>query len=65
MRMYECHICGGLCDPGELENGVCFDCRSEDARRIEAHRLDVRKRINQMLQERIGQQKDGQMSMRV
>lgn len=25
---YKCHVCGGNCDPDELENGVCFDCRS-------------------------------------
>lgn len=65
MRGYECHICGGICDPGELENGVCFDCRSNDVKRIEQHRLDVRKSINLMLQDRIRQQNDGQMAMRI
>ena len=39
MRMYECHICGASCDPGELENGVCFDCRVE-ARERQENRTD-------------------------
>lgn len=65
MRGYKCHICGGMCDPGELENGVCFDCRKEALERSEEFRLRVRKSINQMLQERIRQQDDGQMAMRV
>lgn len=63
--MYECHICGGMCDPGELENGVCFECRSKDAERAEKRSFEIRRSINQMLQERIRQQKDGQMAMRV
>lgn len=27
---YICNICGGVCDPGELAGGICFDCRQED-----------------------------------
>lgn len=27
MYSYKCDVCGGMCDAGELENGVCFDCR--------------------------------------
>lgn len=65
MRGYKCHICGGMCDPGELENGVCFDCRKESAERTEERSLSIRKSINRMLQERIQQQKDGQMAMRL
>lgn len=30
MNRYRCCDCGGICDPGELENGVCFDCRKGD-----------------------------------
>ncbi len=64
MREYACHTCGGMCDPGELENGVCFDCRSESVERAERINLDIRKSINQILKERIRQQPDGQMAMR-
>lgn len=31
MKGYQCKICGGLCDPGELVGGVCADCRKEAA----------------------------------
>lgn len=65
MRMYECHVCSGLCDPGELENGVCFECRSEDVERQESRNFEIRKSLNQMIQERIKEQKGGQMVMRV
>lgn len=65
MRMYECHACGGMCDPGELESGVCFDCRREASERFEERKLGIRKSINQMMQEWLRQQKDGQMVMRV
>lgn len=27
VKKYECKICHGLCDPGELEGDVCFECR--------------------------------------
>lgn len=61
MRSYNCHICGGACDPGELENGVCFECRKEAAERRERHILDIRKELNQMI--RCKSQADGQMVM--
>ena len=65
MREYKCHICGGSCAPGELENGVCFDCRKEASEQQEIHNLDIRKSINRMFQERIREQHDGQMVMRM
>lgn len=27
---YRCNVCGGICDPGEMAGGVCFDCRREE-----------------------------------
>ena len=27
---YRCNVCGGICDPGEMAGGICFDCRRED-----------------------------------
>lgn len=27
--MIECRICGCNCDPGDLKEGVCDDCRTE------------------------------------
>lgn len=29
----ECRICFGRCDPGELRDGVCFECTMELKRR--------------------------------
>lgn len=62
MRTYECHICHGKCDPGELENGVCFDCRSEAVKMEDARRLRVRKELNRsILAMQYAQQADGQL----
>lgn len=63
MRMYECHVCSGLCDPGELENGVCFECRSEAKERQEKRGVDNIRAWNRMLQSMCKQQSDGQMVM--
>lgn len=63
MRMYECHICHGLCDPGELENGVCHDCRADAVNREEKRQFDIRKELNQILHQKYRQQADGQMVM--
>lgn len=65
MREYNCHICGGSCDPGELENGVCFDCRKEDVERRKKHEFEIRKELNQIIQSKIKEQKDGHMVMRM
>ncbi len=32
---YRCRECGGNCDAGELHNGVCEDCISEEKARQE------------------------------
>lgn len=29
----ECRICFGRCDPGELRDGICFECTIELKRR--------------------------------
>lgn len=29
MFSYECSVCHGNCDPGELVNGVCLECLEE------------------------------------
>lgn len=29
LAMRSCRICHCLCDPGDLEQGVCDDCRAE------------------------------------
>lgn len=64
MMRYKCHICSGMCDPGELENGVCFECRKESTERREKRELDIRKKLNQLIQSKIEEQKDGQLVMR-
>ena len=62
MRMYECHICGSNCDPGELENGVCFDCRVDAIEKQEVRTIENIKMWNQAVR-RYKQQSDGQMVM--
>lgn len=61
MFSYECHICGALCDPGELENGVCFDCRKEDIQRQDARNCQTIRELNQMMRARYAVERDGQM----
>lgn len=61
MFRYECHICHGLCDAGELENGVCFNCRSEALSRQEDRQLQIRKELNQTIKARYAVQTDGQL----
>ena len=53
----------GCVMPGELENGVCYDCRQEDIRRMEARSLQKRKELNQLLKAKYAEQVDGQMVM--
>ncbi len=38
---YKCHICDGICDPGELENGVCHECRAEEAERRNRKEFEI------------------------
>ena len=33
--MISCRICGGVCDPGDLRDGVCDDCRYEEQKEKE------------------------------
>ena len=65
MYRYRCHTCSGLCDAGELENGVCYECRmkaaEEEERRQEARSLQVRKEINRKMQAKYAEQPNGQM----
>lgn len=63
MFSYECHICRGLCDPGELENGVCFDCRSKAAQKQDYKNCQTIREINVMIHSRYAQQADGQLVM--
>lgn len=63
MYRYECHNCHGLCDPAELENGVCFECRKTAVEHKEQHELKIRKELNRLMQARYREQADGQMVM--
>ena len=36
MYKYECDVCHGNCDAGELVNGVCPECLEEQRHRIVA-----------------------------
>lgn len=60
MFSYECHICGALCDPGELENGVCFDCRSDAVDRQDQKNCKTLHEINQLIRARYAQRANGQ-----
>lgn len=64
MRGYECSTCGGLCDPGELENGVCFDCRTEAERR-KKQEIETRRETSRLMQARYREQNDGQMAIEI
>lgn len=67
MGRYVCHVCKGLCDAGEIENGVCFECRKEASEAEERRQMQIRKDINleirRKMKERYGIQPDGQMVM--
>lgn len=32
-QMRRCDKCGCLCDPGDLVNGICDDCREEEQKK--------------------------------
>ena len=63
MFSYECHICGALCDPGELENGVCFDCRSDAVQKQDERSCQTIRSLNQLMRARYAEQSDGQLVM--
>ena len=56
--MYECSVCHGLCDPGELHGGVCDDCVEEA---MEAERR--REEAARMRRKYLSVQHDGQLVM--
>lgn len=62
MYRYQCHVCGGLCDAGELENEVCYECRQKAVRNQEERSLQIRKEINKKIH-CYAMQSDGQMVM--
>ena len=35
--MLTCRICGCICDPSDLVNGICDDCRTEQSKKSEKH----------------------------
>lgn len=63
MYQYRCYGCGGMCDAGELENGICYDCRQEYLQRMEAKSLQTRAELNQLIRAKYREQADGQMVM--
>lgn len=46
-EMIVCRICGCNCDPGELEQGVCEECRKLEENDFPKMRLIRRKNIGQ------------------
>lgn len=57
--MYQCNVCGGYADAGELRGGTCIDCIEE--RRQEEERKDWHRK---MLAKSVVEQTDGQLVMR-
>lgn len=53
-----CRMCGCRCDPGDLQNGVCDDCREE---KLQAEIREEERR--QMFARHITEQADGQLVM--
>lgn len=56
--MSSCRICGCRCDPGDLQSGICDDCREEELQR----ELKQEER-RQMLARHVTEQADGQLVM--
>lgn len=40
--MRRCEKCGCLCDPGDLRNGICDDCRSAEQKKGENQEMLLR-----------------------
>lgn len=40
--MLRCRICDCICDPGDLRNGVCDDCRYEEQKEKERKQEKIR-----------------------
>lgn len=40
--MRRCERCGYLCDPGDLVNGVCDDCRESEKKKEENQEMVLR-----------------------
>lgn len=65
MNSYECSECHGLCDPGELEGGICYECRSNlqgerNGRISKSRNLD---KLDKRIRARYAEQSDGQTIM--
>lgn len=58
MFSYKCHARGGNCDPEELENGVCFECRSSAVQKQEEKNCQTIREINKKIRERCVLQSD-------
>lgn len=39
-----CKLCGANCDPGEIKNGICFECQLEQKKKEK-----VRKEVDRMV----------------
>lgn len=58
--MSSCRKCGCRCDPGDLQGGVCDDCREEERQKD----MQLEWRMD-MLARNIAEQADGQLTMLV
>lgn len=63
MFSYECSVCHGQCDPGELENGICFECRSDAVQKQDERNCQTIRGINQLMHARYAEPSDGQAVM--
>ncbi len=60
MNRYRCAVCGGVCDPGELNGGICFECRTEETEREERRAGEFARILGA-----VKEQMDGQMALEV
>lgn len=56
--MSTCRRCGCICDPGDIRNGICDDCREEEKS------LEIRREwYLKMRAQNIIEQPDGQLTI--
>lgn len=56
--MSTCKRCGCICDPGDIRNGICDDCREEE------RSLEIRREwYLKMRAQNIIEQPDGQLTI--
>lgn len=61
MFNYKCSVCLGDCDPGELEGGICHECRSAAEERKEERNHQVILEARRIIRARQALEQDGKV----